>query len=58
MEILLITVGIIFAFVFGARFIWFLIEFIGGLFWELSGVIVFWGFFIFCFIFYVNFVSH
>lgn len=58
MEIVLITLGVIFAFVFGARFIWFLIEFVGGLMWNISGVFIFWAVAIFSLMFYANLVSH
>lgn len=42
----LAIVGIIVAAIFGVRLFWFIIEYFGKIIWDLSGMIIFWTFFI------------
>lgn len=51
MDILLYIIGAIFLVVFGFRFIWFLIDFFGRLFWDISGYIILLTGFVIIFVF-------
>ena len=44
MDTVLYALGIFFLVVFGIRFVWFVIDYIGKLFWNISGIMICWTF--------------
>lgn len=54
MDIILYALGCFFLLVFGIRFIWFVIDYIGKLFWNISGIMIAWTFGFFLLIMFAN----
>jgi hypothetical protein len=44
MDIVLYALSAFFLVVFGIRFVWFVIDYIGKLFWNVSGIMICWTF--------------
>ena len=58
METLLIILGITFAAIFGAKVLWTFFVVIGGVFWKISGFIIFYALVVFGIMTYSNFITH
>lgn len=50
MDIVIYALAVFFGVIFVVRFFWFIFEFIGGFFWNLSSMMIFWTLAIFLFI--------